>query len=147
MSFEMGAWMKKSASIAATALAATFASSPADAKWLRAETDSFIIYSEGSEKSLREFAANLQRFDTTLRVIFRTSYEGEDNRLPIYLLPSATDVGELASGSRGSSIAGFIAMTATAASPCRIANRAMLIPPSARRGRSRCCSTNTATIS
>ncbi len=107
MSFEMGAWMKKSASIAATALAATFASSPADAKWLRAETDSFIIYSEGSEKSLREFAANLQRFDSTLRVIFRTSYEGEDNRLPIYLLPSATDVGELASGSRGSSIAGF----------------------------------------
>ncbi|MBA3940115.1 MAG: hypothetical protein C0520_02775 [Sphingopyxis sp.] len=89
------------------ALAAASIASPAEAKWLRAETDSFIIYSEGNEKSLREFAANLQRFDATLRSIFRTPYEGEDNRLPIYLLPTSEDVGELASGSRGSSIAGY----------------------------------------
>lgn len=81
--------------------------SPAEAKWLRAETDSFIIYSEGGEKPLREFAANLQRFDSTLRFIFKTAYQGEDNRLPIYLLPTPSDVAELAAGSRGASIAGF----------------------------------------
>jgi hypothetical protein len=49
------------------ALAAT----GADAKWLRADTDNFIIYSERSEKSLREFAENLQRFDATLRFRFK----------------------------------------------------------------------------
>lgn len=96
--------MKK---IAALALATTLLSSPAEAKWLRAETDSFIIYSEGGEKPLREFAANLQRFDSTLRFVFKTAYQGEDSRLPIYLLPTQEDVAELASGSRGAPIAGY----------------------------------------
>lgn len=107
MPLETGAQMTMIRPIATIAIAAILAASPAHAKWLRAETDSFIIYSEGNEKSLREFAANLQRFDTTLRIVFKTSYQGEDNRLPIYLLPTSEDVAELATGSRGSSIAGF----------------------------------------
>lgn len=80
---------------------------PAEAKWLRADTDSFIIYSEGSEKSLREFAQNLQRFDTTLRVLFKVETPGEESKLPIYLVPAANDVAELATGSSRASIAGF----------------------------------------
>lgn len=79
----------------------------AEAKWLRADTDSFIIYSEGNEKSLRAFAENLQRFDTTLRLVFRVETPGEDSRLPIYLLPSSEDVAELATGSRKAPIGGF----------------------------------------
>lgn len=80
---------------------------PAEAKWLRADTDSFVIYSESSEKSLREFAQNLQRFDTTLRLLFKVETPGEESRLPIYLVPAAPDVAELASGSRNTSIGGF----------------------------------------
>jgi len=80
---------------------------PAEAKWLRADTDSFIIYSESNEKSLREFAQNLQRFDTTLRLVFRVETDGEDSKLPIYLLPASEDVAELATGSRKSPIGGF----------------------------------------
>ncbi len=56
---------------AGAALIAALAATSAEAKWLRAETDNFIIYSEGSEKSLRDFAVTLQRFDATLRFRFR----------------------------------------------------------------------------
>lgn len=79
----------------------------AEAKWLRADTDSFIIYSESNEKSLLEFAQNLQRFDTTLRLLFKVETPGEESKLPIYLVAAAPDVAELATGSRSASIAGF----------------------------------------
>lgn len=70
----------------------------AEAKWLRADTDSFIIYSESNEKSLLEFAQNLQRFDTTLRLLFKVETPGEESKLPIYLVAAAPDVAELATG-------------------------------------------------
>lgn len=79
----------------------------AEAQWLRADTESFIIYSESDEKSLREFAENLQRFDTALRLLFKVQTPGEESKLPIYLVPTANDVAELATGSRSASIAGF----------------------------------------
>ncbi len=89
------------------ALGAALAATGADAKWLRADTDNFIIYSEGNERSLREFAENLQRFDATLRFRFKVPGGKEPNRLTIYLVPRAEDAGRLMSGKRGSSIAGF----------------------------------------
>ncbi len=65
---------------AGAALIAALAATSAEAKWLRAETDNFIIYSEGSEKSLRDFAVTLQRFDATLRFRFRVP--GSSRALP-----------------------------------------------------------------
>src|SRR5690606_33994040 len=85
---------------------------PASARWLRADTNNFIIYSEGNEKSLRSFAENLQRFDATLRHRFHVPGGFEPNRLTIYLVPKAADAGRLASGKDGSSIAGFYNATA-----------------------------------
>lgn len=91
-----------------TILAALAAlATPAQAKWLRADTDNFIIYSESSERSLRSFAENLQRFDATLRLRLKVPAGKEPNRLTIYLVPRAADAGRLASGKSGSSIAGF----------------------------------------
>lgn len=84
-----------------------FLATPAQAQWLRADTDSFIIYSEGSEKSLREFAETLQRFDVTLRTVIGIEVQGEENRLPIYLVAETDEAARLASGSRSASIAGF----------------------------------------
>lgn len=79
----------------------------ADAKWLRADTDNFVIYSEGSEKSLRDFAGKLERFDATLRLRFGLSGEKEPNRLTVYLVERAADAGKLTAGRLGPSIAGF----------------------------------------
>ncbi len=92
---------------AAAAMAAALVATVADARWTRAETDSFIIYSEGSEKSLREFAATLQRFDVALRLLLEVKEQGEANRLPIYLLNSTSEVAKLYTGSRTSSYVGF----------------------------------------
>ena len=92
---------------AAAAMAGSLYATVAEANWLRAETESFIIYSDGNEKSLREFAQTLQRFDKTLRVLTNVAFEGEENKLPIYLLPTGKDVAKLATGSRGGSISGF----------------------------------------
>ncbi len=80
---------------------------PAQAKWLRANTNNFIIYSEGNEKELRNFAEKLERFDATLRVRFKIEGGKDPNPLTIYLVDRAADAGRLASGRSGSSIAGF----------------------------------------
>ena len=51
-------------------LAAIFlAGSPAHAEWRRAVTPHFIVYSEGPEASLRQFAERLERFDGLLRML------------------------------------------------------------------------------
>lgn len=98
----------RKAGLALLAAALLFAApATAEARWLRAETESFVIYSESNEKALREFAENLQRFDTTLRVVFGISAQGEESRLPIYILPSASDVAGLAVGSREAPIVGY----------------------------------------
>lgn len=91
----------------AAALIAAMTATGAEAKWLRADTDNFIIYSESSERSLHSFAENLQRFDATLRLRLRVPGGKEPNRLTIYLVPRAADAGRLATGKAGSSIAGF----------------------------------------
>lgn len=91
----------------AAGIAMMAAASPVEAKWLRADTNNFIIYSEGSEKDLRDFAEKLERFDATLRYRFKIEGGKDPNPLTIYLVDRATDAGRLASGKGGSSIAGF----------------------------------------
>ena len=89
------------------ALMAALAASQADAKWLRADSNNFVIYSGGSERDLRDFAETLERFDATLRLRFKIEGGKDPNPLTIYLVDHATDAGRLASGKGGSSIAGF----------------------------------------
>jgi hypothetical protein len=93
--------------IAILAAGAAAMTTPAQAKWLRADTENFIIYSEGNEKSLRTFAENLQRFDATLRARFNLTESVEPNRLTIYLVPRGVDAGRLVTGKSGSFIAGW----------------------------------------
>jgi tetratricopeptide (TPR) repeat protein len=83
------------------------AAAPAEAKWLRADTNNFIIYSEGTERDLRDFAEKLERFDATLRYRFKVEGGKDPNPLTIFLVDRAVDAGRLASGKSGSSIAGF----------------------------------------
>jgi hypothetical protein len=40
------------------------------AEWRRAESAHFVVYSDGSERSLREYTAKLERFDALMRLRF-----------------------------------------------------------------------------
>lgn len=86
---------------------AVVAAPTAQAKWLRADTPNFIIYSEGSAQSLRSFAEKVERLNTTLRTRFNLQLEPEENRLTIILLPRAEDVGRMRTGKAGDNAAGF----------------------------------------
>ncbi|MDK2747630.1 MAG: hypothetical protein KYX67_09945 [Brevundimonas sp.] len=71
--------------LAALGLMATAPTAHAD--WLRAESERFIVYSDGSERALREYVQKLETFDRVLR--FRTSLpigDAPPRKLPIYLV-------------------------------------------------------------
>ena len=59
----------------------------AHADWLRAESERFVVYSDGGERGLREYVRKLETFDRVLR--FRTGLAMDDapvRKLPIYLV-------------------------------------------------------------
>ncbi|NBB62984.1 hypothetical protein GVN18_27335 [Pseudomonas sp. ODNR1LW] len=63
------------------------AATSAQADWLRAESERFVVYSEGSERSLRDYVRKLEMFDRVMR--FRSgvpSSEATPRKLPIYLV-------------------------------------------------------------
>ena len=93
--------------VALAALAVLVFASPAQADtWHRADTHHFVIYSNGSERNLEQFAHKAEKFDAVLRIIFNRQPEQEPNRLTIYLLDSASSVDRL-TGPRRTYTAGF----------------------------------------
>ncbi|MBA4000589.1 tetratricopeptide repeat protein [Brevundimonas sp.] len=61
--------------------------SPARADWLRAESERFVIYSDGDERTLRAYAQKLETFDRVLRLFMGLSMdEAPPRKLPIYLI-------------------------------------------------------------
>lgn len=80
----------------------------AQAKWLRAETKHFVIYSEGSDKELRRFAGQLERFDATVQWAFGVKPSDNPNKLTVYFLGTQDAVAKLA-GDKSGGIAGFYA--------------------------------------
>ena len=89
------------------ALAALAAAAPAQAEWREATTKHFVIYSEDSEKTLRDFATRLERFDAAIRHM--RSLPDPDvspsNRLTIFVVPSSA-VSKLY-GKGGANVGGF----------------------------------------
>jgi hypothetical protein len=82
--------------VALTALAVLVFASPAQADtWYRADTHHFVVYSNGSERNLEQFAHKAEKFDAVLRNIFDRQPEQEPNRLTIYLLDDASSVDRL----------------------------------------------------
>lgn len=62
---------------------------PAHAQWLKAESERFIVYSDGGERPLREFTQKLEVFDRLLRIRMGLSPDETPHRkLPIYLVRS-----------------------------------------------------------
>ncbi|MFW2342348.1 tetratricopeptide repeat protein [Brevundimonas sp.] len=92
---------------AALLLAVTAGASPARADWLKAESPNFIIYSDGGERALREYATKLEVFDRFLRMRFGVPLDRPVARkLPIYLVRRQGDLARVRPGV-GESIAGF----------------------------------------
>jgi len=78
----------------------------AQAQWKRATSDNFIVYSNGSEKTLRQFTAKVETFDSLLRMVSGVKAPPAPKRLEIYLLRDANSVARLL-GKGGRNIAGF----------------------------------------
>jgi tetratricopeptide (TPR) repeat protein len=89
------------------ALLLAVAATPARADWLKAETPNFIIYSDGGERPLREYATKLEVFDRFLRMRFGVPLDRPVGRkLPIYLVRRQVDLARVQPGI-SDSIAGF----------------------------------------
>ncbi|HEX8470289.1 MAG TPA: hypothetical protein VF633_04185, partial [Brevundimonas sp.] len=58
------------------------------AEWRRAESEHFVVYSDGSDRSLRDYTAKLERFDQLLTSRFGGA-RAEARRLPVYLVGDA----------------------------------------------------------
>lgn len=86
---------------ALAAVAALCAPGLAQAKWIKAETSRFILYSNGSEQNLREYAVKLEDYDTLLRVFFGLNPEGVPARkLEMYLVSDVVDIRKLEPAAR-----------------------------------------------
>lgn len=81
-----GRWIAL-ARMALLALACAAAPTSAFAEWRRAESAHFIVYSDGSERTLRDYTAKLERFDALLRLrLGGGDAEGDERKLPVYLV-------------------------------------------------------------
>jgi tetratricopeptide (TPR) repeat protein len=70
------------------ALLAIAAPQVARAEWKRAVSENFVVYSDGSEESLRSFTAKVEAFDSLMRVITNVRSPAVPKRVEIYLLRS-----------------------------------------------------------
>jgi len=67
----------------------TLAPSAAWADWRKAESEHFVVYSDGSERSLRDYTAKLERFHSLLRARLGGPAVNDLRKLPVYLVGDA----------------------------------------------------------
>jgi tetratricopeptide (TPR) repeat protein len=89
--------MRLASKLLAACMFALLACATARADWLEASTENFVIYSDGSEASLREFTTKVEQFDQVLRIITGIKPEHFGPRLKIYIARNERDVRELMS--------------------------------------------------
>jgi hypothetical protein len=66
-----------------------FSATPAYAAWSRAETDRFIIYADGGEEVVREYARKLHAFDAMLRTLhLKDAARRPGHKLEVFLVGS-----------------------------------------------------------
>lgn len=80
------------------ALCAGLAPRAAEAKWLKAESPLFIVYSDGPEDQLKEFSGQLLEFDAMLRSIAGTRTPPTPNKLTMYLVKGEDELRDIAPG-------------------------------------------------
>ncbi|HEX8381238.1 MAG TPA: hypothetical protein VF619_11905, partial [Allosphingosinicella sp.] len=82
------------------ACAALLACAPAaaSAEWKEATTANFVVYSEGGEAQLREFATKLEKFNYVLRAYHGVKAPPSPIKLKVYLFPGTAAVSKMAGG-------------------------------------------------
>jgi tetratricopeptide (TPR) repeat protein len=70
----------------------------AQAEWKEATTTNFVVYAEGGEAPLREFAAKLEKFNYLLRTYHGVKAPPSPVKLKVYLFPSIAGVQKMAGG-------------------------------------------------
>jgi tetratricopeptide (TPR) repeat protein len=87
---------------------AVFGSSAAHAEWLEASSANFVVYADDSEKDIRRFSDQLERFNAALGVVTGTKMKATtpSARVTVYIVGSAAKVRSLF-GEGGSNIGGF----------------------------------------
>jgi tetratricopeptide (TPR) repeat protein len=70
----------------------------ARAEWKQATTTNFVVYSEGGETQLREFAVKLEKFNFVLRAYHGVTAPLSPIKLKVYLFPNTAAVGKMAGG-------------------------------------------------
>lgn len=92
-------------------LAVTFGAGPAHAQWLRAESERFIVYSDGREPALHQFVQQLEVFDRVLRLnMGLDTDEPPFRKLPIYLTSDRLGVRKVSPG-MSENVVGFYSAT------------------------------------
>lgn len=89
-------------------LATLLAASPALASWQRAESRHFVIYADDSADHVRQFATQLERLDTAMRLVFAVDDANANpaRRVTIFVVADEGDVRRLF-GKGGGNIAGY----------------------------------------
>jgi hypothetical protein len=70
------------------------------ADWLEASTENFVIYSDGSEASLREFATNVEQFHQTLVIVTGIKPHHFGPKLRVFVMRNGRAVRELVQSGR-----------------------------------------------
>lgn len=89
-----------------TAISGFLAAGPALAEWKRAESPRFIVYSDGSERDLRDYVRKLETYDAFLRQLFAVPAETMGRKLPVYLVEGPQALSRIHPDGR-SNLAGF----------------------------------------
>lgn len=94
--------------LAAVMLTATVGVASAEARWLRAESERFVVYSEGSPAQLTAFVQKLETFDRLLRQRMGLDVdEAPLRKLPVYLVDGRGGINQTWLGAGTSGVAGF----------------------------------------
>ena len=70
--------------------------SPASTRWMEARSANFILYSEGSEKALRQSIVLLEDYDRLLRTLTGTNAPPSRSPLKVYLVDSPAKMQQVA---------------------------------------------------
>jgi tetratricopeptide (TPR) repeat protein len=66
---------------------------PAQAAWIRVETDRFVVYGQGGEKSVRDFATKLTTYDWVLRNFHPSTLDRKAaTKVQVFLLADQSDL-------------------------------------------------------
>jgi Flp pilus assembly protein TadD len=92
----------------AVLFATLLTSSPASAAWREASSEHFVIYADDSEKDLRRFAENLERYHSAMALVTGRDVDkpSPSNRVTIFVVGNQRELRRLAGGNNRF-IAGF----------------------------------------